>query len=152
MAVAFRTTVEPTGKTATFLRVPADVVAALGTRKRPAVRVTVGDHTFRSTIAVYGDEFLLPLNAANRAAAGVTAGDDVDVVLELDTAVRIVDVPDDLRTALEADRDAAAAFDALSYSHRREYVDWITEAKRPATRQRRVAGTIERVLAGKTQR
>ena len=148
---AFRASVEREG-TGTFLRVPPDVVADLGTRKRPPVRVTVGGHTFRSTIAVYGDDFYLPLNAANREAAGVAAGDTVDVTIELDEEPRVVEVPDDLAVALAADADATAAFDRLSYSHRREYVEWIDEAKRAETRARRISGTVERLRAGRTAR
>ena len=114
--------------------VPADVVAALGARKRPPVRVTIGPHTFRSTVAAYGDDFYLPLNAANRKAAGVVAGDDVVVGVELDEEPSVVEVPSDLADALAGDPEAAAAFAALSYSHQREFVEWINEAKRPATR------------------
>ena len=147
----FRTAVERE-RTGTFLRVPPDVVADLGTRKRPPVRITVGGHTFRSTIAVYGDDFYLPLKAANRDAAGVAAGDVVDVTIELDEKPRVVEVPEDLAAALAADGDAAAAFDRLSYSHRREYVEWIDEAKRAETRARRISGTVERLNAGRTAR
>jgi hypothetical protein len=145
----FRAIVEREG-TGTFLRVPPDVVADLGTRKRPPVRVTVGGRTFRSTIAVYGDDFFLPLNAANRKAAGVVAGDPVDVTIELDEEPRVVEVPEDLAVALAADTSAAAAFEGLSYSHRREYVEWIDEAKRTETRARRISGTVERLRAGRT--
>jgi Bacteriocin-protection, YdeI or OmpD-Associated/Domain of unknown function (DUF1905) len=148
---AFRTSVEREG-TGTFLRVPADIVANLGTRRRPPVRVTVGGHTFRSTIAVYGDDFYVPLKAANRDAAGVGAGDVVDVTIELDEEPRVVEVPEDLAAALAADGAAAEAFERLSYSHQREYVEWIGEAKRADTRARRVAGTLERLHAGRTAR
>jgi hypothetical protein len=148
---AFRTTVEREGP-GTFLRVPPEVVALLSTRKRPPVRVTLGGHTFRSTIAVYSDDFYLPLNAANRRAAGVAADDVVDVTIELDEEPRIVEVPADLAVALAANGDAAAAFDRLSYSHQREYVEWIDEAKRAEARARRVAGTVERLNAGRTAR
>ena len=121
---------------------PPDVVAELGSRKRPPVRVTVGGHTFRSTVAVYGDDFYLPLNAANREAAGVAAGDAVDVTIELDEEPRVVEVPDDLAAALAADSGRARRRSiGLSYSHQREYVEWIDEAKRAETRARRIAGT-----------
>jgi Bacteriocin-protection, YdeI or OmpD-Associated/Domain of unknown function (DUF1905) len=146
----FRTTVEREGTTARFLRVPPDVVTELGTRKRPPVRVTVGRHTFRSTVAVYGDDFFLPLNAANRASAAVGAGDVVDVTIELDEEPRVVAIPEDLAEALAADSGAAAAFDDLSYSHQREFVEWIDEAKRAETRTRRIAGTVERLADGRT--
>ena len=85
---------------------PDDVVEALGAGKRPAVRVTIGAHTYRSTIASRGGVYLLPLSAENRAGAGVAAGDEVDVTVELDTEPREVAVPDDLATALAGDAAA----------------------------------------------
>jgi len=88
------------------------------------------------------------LNKDVRAAAGVDAGDRVRVAIELDTEPRTVTVPEDLQAALADDREAREAFEKLSYTHRREYVAWIEEAKRPETRARRVAGTVEGVLAG----
>ena len=72
-------------------------------------------YTYRSTVAAYGDVFMLPLSAAHRAAAGVKAGDAVEVTIELDTAPRTVEAPADLAAALAAQPGAAAAFDALSY-------------------------------------
>ena len=100
----FRSVVQLEGKTATGFRVPPEVVAALGTGKRPPVRVTIGGHTYRSTVAAYGDVFMLPLSAENRMAAGVAAGDEIEVELELDTAPREVTVPADLAAALDDDR------------------------------------------------
>lgn len=148
----FRATIELFGKTATGLRVPADIVVGLGERKRPPVRVTIGTHTHRSTVAVYGDEFFLPLNAKNRAGAGVAAGDEVDVEIQLDTEPRTVTVPDDLAAALADDASARAQFEALSYSHQREYVEWIDEAKRADTRARRIAKAARMLHEGRTQR
>ena len=85
-----------------------------------------------------------------RESLGKGAGDTVEVALVRDKAPREVDVPADLSAALEREPGAAAAFEALSYSHRREYVRWVEEAKRPETRQRRIAGTLERLAsAGK---
>jgi uncharacterized protein DUF1905 len=84
----FRVTLELGGKTATGFRVPAEVVAAIGPSKRPPVRVTINDHTHRSIVAVYGGEFMLGVSAEHRAAAGVQAGDELDVGIELDTAPR----------------------------------------------------------------
>ena len=139
----FRAVVELGGKTATGFEVPPEVVEALGSGKRPAVRVTVGGHTYRSTVATMGGRFLLPLSAENRTAAGVASGDEVDVDVELDTEPRVVEVPPDLAAALDADPAAKAAFDALSYSHRRRHVLAIDEAKTDATRQRRIAKAVE---------
>jgi hypothetical protein len=145
----FRTTVELGGKTATGMRVPPEVVDALGAGKKPPVRVTIGGHTYRSTVASRGGVFLLPLSAENRAAAGVAAGDEVDVDVELDDAPREVTVPDDLRTALDADEGARAAFEALPYSHRQRHVLAIEDAKTPETRARRVDKALEMLRAGR---
>jgi len=148
----FRAAVELGGKTATGLQVPDDVVAALGAGKRPAVRVTVGGHTYRTTVASRGGRFLVPLSAENRTAAGVLAGDEVDVELELDDAPREVEAPPDLLAALAADEPAQTTFDALAPSHRKEWVRWIEEAKKPETRTARVQRTIASLHEGKRTR
>ena len=144
----FRTTVVLGGKTATGLPVPADVVTALDGGRQPKVQVTIGGHTYRSTIASRGGQFLIPLSAENRAPAGVAAGDEVDVDIVLDAAPREVEVPADLASALATDPEAQRRFDRLSFTHRKEYVRWIEEAKKPETRQNRVAKTLERVKDG----
>jgi hypothetical protein len=144
----FSTTVELGGKTATGMEVPADVVTALGTGKKPAVRVTVNGHTYRSTVATMGGRFLLPLSAENRTAAGVAAGDAVEVEVELDTAPRTVEVPADLAAALDADPAVRGRFDALSYSLQRRHVLAVEGAKTDATRERRVAGVLAALTAG----
>jgi hypothetical protein len=143
----FRTTVELGGRTATGLEVPAAVVEALGAGRRPPVRVTIGGHTYRSTVAVMGGRYLLPLSAENRTAAGVAAGDEVEVAVELDTEPREVPVPADLTAALAGDDGARAAFERLSYSHRRRHVLAIEEAKTPETRMRRIARTVDGLRA-----
>ena len=114
--------------------------------------MSVAGYSYRSTIAPYGDEFFLPLNRKNREAAGLAAGDTVEVAIEVDTEPRTIEPPADLAEALDANPDAASTFDSFSYSHRREYVEWIDEAKRPETRERRIAKTIERLVDGRTQR
>jgi hypothetical protein len=143
----FRATVELGGKTATGVEVPAEVVAALGSGKRPAVTVTINEHTYRSTVAVMGGRYLLPLSAENRTAAGVNAGDEVDVDVELDTAPREVEVPRDLQAALDADAEANAAWAKLSYRHKRQHVLAIEQAKAEATRQRRVEKALAMLRA-----
>jgi hypothetical protein len=148
----FRTTVELGGKTATGLAVPGDVVSALGSGNRPPVTITVGGHTYRTTIATMGGRFLVPLSAANRQAAGVAAGDEVDVSIELDTAPREVEVPDDLASALAAEPTARQSFEGLSFTHRKELVRWVTEAKRAETRAQRIARTVDAVKAGRPTR
>lgn len=144
----FRTTVLLGGKTATGLLVPAEVVEDLNAGRAPKVTVTIGGHTYRSTIAVRGGQFLIPLSAENRTAAGVAAGDDVDVDIELDTAPREVEVPADLAAALAADAEARRVFDGLPFTHRKEYVRWIEEAKKAETRRNRVAKTLDRLKGG----
>jgi hypothetical protein len=146
--VRFRTTVELGGKTATGFEVPAQVVADFDSGKRPAVRVTIGRHTYRSTVAVMGGRFLLPLSAENRAAAGVAAGDEVEVSLELDTAPREVEVPADLASALQENAAARKAFEKLSYSHKRRHVLAIEDAKKPETRRRRIEKAVEMLTMG----
>jgi hypothetical protein len=139
----FRATLDLHGKTATGISVPADVVEDLGGGKRPAVTVTLGKHTYRSTIAPMSGKHFLPVSAEHREAAGLAAGDEVDVAVELDTAKREVEVPDDLASALTKNARARAAFEALSYSNQRRYVLAINGAKAEETRARRIAKTVE---------
>jgi hypothetical protein len=133
--------------TGTFIPVPVDVRAVFGRVRAPVV-VTVDGHAYRSTVMRYGERYYLPLNRANREAAGVAAGDRVAVALASDDAPRTVDVPDDLAVALDAAPGARAAFDACAFSHRREWVESVTDARRPETRARR----IERVVAAMLER
>ena len=147
----FMTTIELGGKTATGFRVPADVVASFGKGKKPPVRVTINGHTYRSTVAAYGDVFMLPLSAENREAAGVAAGDSVEVELELDTAPRIVEVPEDLAAAIAADPAAAAFWPTLSYSNQRWHVLSVEGAKSPDTRQRRIASSVGLLREGRAR-
>jgi len=146
--LTFHATVELGGKTATGIEVPADVVAALGSSKRPAVNVTIGRHTYRTTVAVMGGRFLIPLSAENRTAAGVAAGDEVDVAIQLDTAPREVAVPPDFANALAKNKAARQRFESMSYSHRLRWVLSIEGAKTDETRQRRIAKAVADIAAG----
>ena len=150
-AKRFLVELERVQKTATMFRVPFDLEEAFG-RARPPVKVTIRGHTWRTTPGVYRGVGHVVVNRAVKAATGVDAGDRVRVAMELDTDPRTVRVPGDLRAALEEDTAVAEAFAALSFTHRREYVEWVVEAKRPETRARRIAGTVERVRAGRTAR
>ena len=140
------------GKTATGIEVPPEVVAGLGPGQRPPVRVAIGEYSYRTTVARMGGRFLISLSAENRAAAGVAAGDEVNVDLELDPAPREVELPADLAAALARDDAARAAFEALAYSHRKESVRWITEAKKPDTRTTRITKTVQSLREGKATR
>ena len=132
--------------------VPGAAADALSDAKRPPVVVTIHGHEFRTRLAVYGGQPMVGVSKANRAAAGIDVGDTFDVRVAIDTAPREIEVPPDLAEALAAAPAAATAFEGLSFSHRREYVQWITEAKRAETRTRRVAGTVERLREGRTRR
>jgi hypothetical protein len=130
------------GNTAGF-EIPDEVIEELAGGRRPKVVVTVGKHTWRSSIANMGGTFMLGVSMENRAAAGVSAGETLDVDIELDTAVRTVDVPDDLAAELERDSSAKAVWEGWSFTRRKEAARSLTEAKKPETRARR----LEKVLA-----
>jgi hypothetical protein len=138
----FKTTIQLEGKTATGFRVPTEVVEALGKGKRPPVNVTIDGYTYRSTVAAYGDVYMLPLAAEHREAIGVAAGEEIEVDVALDTAPREVDVPADLAAALDAAPDAKLAFEALSYSNKRRITLAVEGAKAAETRQRRIEKSI----------
>jgi antitoxin component of MazEF toxin-antitoxin module len=149
--MTFRTTVLLGGKTATGLQVPDDVVEALGAGRRPAVKVTVAGHTYRTTVAARGGIFLIPLSAENRTAANVNAGDEVEVDIELDGEPRVVTLPDDLARALATDREALQRFEKLAFTHQNEFVRWIESAKRPETRERRISEAVAMIHDGRTR-
>ena len=144
----FRAVLQLHAKTATGFEVPASVVDALGSNRRPAVVVTIGSHSWRSSIAARGGVFLLGVSAENRAAAGICAGDEVDVELAPDSAPREVDVPQDFAQALSAVPGLRQAFDALAFTHRKEHVRAIEDAKTADTRARRISKAIEKLSAG----
>jgi hypothetical protein len=142
MAVTFTTTVlQAPGLKATGLPVPDDVIASLGTSKKPAVVVHIGDYSYRSSVGSRGGGYLVPLSAEHRSALGIRAGDEVEVTLELDLAPRTVQVPDDLSAAL-ASAAARPAFDALSPSRQKAIVDQVESAKTEETRARRIATSV----------
>jgi hypothetical protein len=141
--VRFRATLALHGKTATGIEVPADVVESLGAGKKPPVRVSLNGHTYRSTVASRGGHYLVGVSAENRAAAGVSAGEELDVEIELDTELREIEVPGELAALLAADPAARAAFEALSNSRKQRLTLPIEAAKTDETRQRRVARAME---------
>lgn len=112
----FHATLQLGGKTATGIEVPQEVVEGLGSGKRPAVRVTMNGHTYRSTLAPRGGKFLLPVSGEQREKAGMSAGDEVDVDIDVDNQPREVSMPTDFAEALDRDAGARRFFDGLSYS------------------------------------
>lgn len=147
----FHTTILHSGKNTTGIRVPEEVVEALGAGRRPAVRVTINGYTYRSTVAVMGGAYMVGVNAENRAGARVAGGEEVDVDIELDTAPREVTVPADLAAALEAEPDALRTFEGLSYSNRSWHVLQVTGAKTDETRLRRIAKSIDVLKQGRAR-
>jgi hypothetical protein len=145
----FRTTIVQSGKNTTGIQVPDEVVEALGSGKRPAVKVTVNGYSYRSTVASMGGVFMVSLSAEHRAGAGVGGGDQVEVDLELDSAPREVTVPPELVAALDAEPAARATFDGLSYSNKSWHVLQVTGAKTEETRQRRIARSVEALKQGR---
>ena len=152
MTRTFRATILLEGKTATGIRVPAAVVEALGSGKRPAVRVTLNGYAYRSTVAPFADGvFMLPLAGEHRSAAGVEAGQEIEVTLELDTAPRELEVPPELAIALDADPVAGAFFDGLSYSNRRVFTLSVEGTSNPETKARRVDKAIALMREGRVR-
>ena len=131
------------GKTATGIRVPDKVVEGLGAGKRPPVKVTFNGFTYRTTVAPMCGEYFIPVAAAIREASGASAGDMLTVTMELDTEPRTVEVPDVLARELAKDKKAAAAYEKLSYSSKKEMARSITEAKADDTRARRLTKALE---------
>jgi hypothetical protein len=136
------------GMNATGIVVPDEIVERLGAGKKPKVAVTLKGHTYRSTVAVMGGKYMLPLAREHRDAAGVKGGDNVEVSLELDTAPREVEVPKDFAAALKK-AGLTKDFAALAFTHRKEHVRAIEEAKAPETRLRRMEKAVAMVRAMK---
>jgi Bacteriocin-protection, YdeI or OmpD-Associated/Domain of unknown function (DUF1905) len=138
----FRARVEPP-EPMRGLEVPAEVVEALGGGKRPRVVITINGHSWRSRIAIMRGRYLLGLSNANRQAAGVVTGDEVDVEVDIDAEPPAVVEPADFARALDADPVARAAYDRLAHTHQREHVRAIESAKKPETRTRRIDKAVE---------
>ncbi|RXZ67228.1 YdeI/OmpD-associated family protein [Agromyces albus] len=128
----------------TGIEVPAEVIEGFGAGRKPPVIVNVNGYEYRSTVAVMGGRFMIPFSSDKRAATGIGGGDAIVVDLEVDTAPRTVEVPDDLAAALDAG-GARAAFDRLSTSARKAHVTSVESAKAAETRQRRVDGIVAKL-------
>jgi hypothetical protein len=149
--VRFRATIQQGGKTATGIEVPERVVEALGSGRRPAVKVTINGYTYRSSVAVLGGRYMVGVSAEHRAGAGVAGGDEVEVDIELDTAPREVTVPADLAAALDAEPAARRTFDGLSYSNQSWHVLQVEGAKTDETRQRRITRSVDTLKQGRAR-
>ena len=145
-AVSFTTIAQPNPGGVLLVEIPEAVVKKLGAGKRVPVRVTLNGAQYRSTIAVYGGRYYLPARKEVRDAANLVVGGRAKVSLEVDTAPRTVVVPADLARALSAAK-LRSGFDAFSFSHRKEFVEWVTSAKRAETRSARIPKVVLQVRA-----
>src|SRR5579859_2268244 len=133
--LTFQATVGGSGN---VVDVPPEILAALGTARRPAVRVVVNGVELRTTLAAYGGGSQIGFRRELREAARLVPGETVEVRIALDLEPREVPLPDDLAAALDADPDARRIFDGLSFTNRKEYASWVLAAKTTATRKGRV--------------
>ena len=145
----YRTRILGEAKGPTGIEVPAAELAALGTSKKPPVRVTLNGYTYRSTVATVDGRYMIGVSSQHRAASGLAAGDEVEVELVLDTAPRTVELPADFAAALDAEPAARATFDKLSNSNKGYHVSLIEGAKSEETRQRRIEKSVAVLREGK---
>ena len=146
---SFNAVIQNAGGGGAFVEVPFDVEKAFGS-KRPKVKATIDGIPYRGTLVRMGSErHLLLILKSIREQAGKTFGDDVHLTIEADTAPRVIEIPDELEQAFKTEKEAKALFGKLSYSHQKEYVTWINDAKKEETRQARAIKTIEMLKKGK---
>jgi bacteriocin resistance YdeI/OmpD-like protein/uncharacterized protein DUF1905 len=151
MRQTFRAVIQQTGGNAAGIEVPREVVEGLGGSKRPAVVVTLNGYTYRNTIAPMGGGWWVGVSQAHREASGLRPGEEVEVTLDLDTAPREIEVPPELAAALEADPEAKAFFDGLSYSNKSVFTLNVAGTKNPETKARRVDQAIAKMREGRVR-
>ncbi len=148
----FSAVIQNAGGGGAFVEVPFDVEAAFGSKK-PKIKAMIEGVPYRGTLVRMGTEcHLLLILKSIREQIGKSFGDEVKITVEADAEPRVVEVPPELKKAFKVEKEAKAFFEGLAYSHQREYVGYITEAKKPETRERRVAQTIEMLKKGKKER
>jgi len=145
----FRTNIRQSDGAATGIVIPDDVIASLGAGKKPAVRISVNGYAYRSTVATVDGRYMVGFSAAHRAASGLAGGDEVEVEIELDTEPRVVEVPDDLQKALDAEPRAKPTFERLSNSLKGYHVAQVVGARTDETRQRRIEKSVAVLREGK---
>lgn len=139
----FMAVIQNAGGGGAFVEVPFDVEKEFGS-KRPKVSALIEGIPYRGTLTRMGtDCHILGIRKEIREQAGKTFGDEITITIEPDTEPRLIEIPADLMKELKKDREARALFEKLSYTHQKEYVSWITEAKKQETRQGRILKTIE---------
>lgn len=145
----FRATILQTGKTTMGFEIPPAVVEAFGAGRRPPVTVTINGYTYRNTVAVIAGVYMIGVSSEHRGPAGVSGGEEVEVVLALDTAPRVVAVPPDLAAALAAEPAARQTFDKLSYSNKSWHVLQVQGTRVPETRARRIEKSVAALREGR---
>ena len=145
----FKTTIKQSGKSATGIEIPDEVIQALGAGKKPPVSMTVNGYGYRSTVATVDGRFMVGFSSDHRAASGLKGGDVVEVDIEVDTKPRTVELPADFQAALDADAQAKATFAKLSNSLKGYHVSQVTGAKTDETRQRRIEKSIATLREGR---
>jgi bifunctional DNA-binding transcriptional regulator/antitoxin component of YhaV-PrlF toxin-antitoxin module len=143
----FTVTIELAGKTATGIEVPPTIIEGLNAGKRVPIYVTIGSYTYRSTVSMYSGAYMIPLAAEHRERAGLKAGQTIEVDIRVDTDLREAEIPSDFAEALNRHPGAMETFTKLAYSHRKEHIRAIEEAKAPETRLQRIEKAIKK-LAG----
>jgi hypothetical protein len=145
----FKAVIIDAGGGGAFVEIPFDVEKEFGSKK-PKVKAMIEGVPYRGLLVrMGGPNHILIILKGIREQIGKTFGDEIQVSVELDTEERVIEIPKDLMKELKRDKDAKAFFDKLSYTHRKEYVNWINEAKKPETRQNRVVKTIKMLKKGK---
>ncbi|HSK66581.1 MAG TPA: YdeI/OmpD-associated family protein [Anaerolineales bacterium] len=145
----FKAVIQNAGGGGAFVDIPFDVEKIFGAKK-PRVRAVIEGVPYRGILSrMGGDQHILIILKGIREQIGKTFGDEIAITVEPDTEPRVVEVPKDLASEFKKNKEAKSFFDNLSYTHRREYVNWINEAKREETRQNRIAKTIEMLKQGK---
>jgi hypothetical protein len=147
----FEATIRSAGRGSACVDLPFDAAEAFGSRGRVPITATFDGHPYRGSLFPMSGRHMLMVRKDVREAIGKDVGDTVAVTVRRDTEPRVVAVPDDLQAELDASPRAREIFEGLSYTHRKEYVAWIEEAKRPETRERRIRRTVEMLLEGKTR-
>jgi hypothetical protein len=148
---SFTGVIQNAGGGGAFVEVPFDVEKAFGS-KRPKIKANIDGAPYRGTLVRMGSErHILLILKSIREQTGKTFGDDVHLTVEADTTPRVVDIPDELKRVFKTEKDAKAFFEKLSYTHQKEYVTWINDAKKQETREARVIKTIELLKKGKKE-
>ena len=150
--IKFKTILLQSGKTATGIKIPPEIIEKLGAGKKPLVKVTINGFTYRSAVAVMDGAFMVGVNADNRAAAGVKGGDRIEVSIALDTEERHIELPAEFQKILDKKPIAKKAFEALSNSRKKQMVIPIAAAKTEETRNRNIEKALNILLTTKTNK